>query len=109
MARFERRGFGGRSSSFHERVDIPKPVKVGEEYDVDGADRFRIVGRRDLFQMEIALHGFDPQAAGLHGLEVGAASHERDLSTGCLEARAEIPADAARADDRNSQDGDYRI
>src|SRR2546425_6916061 len=35
MARFERRGFGGRSSSFHERVDIPKPVKVGEEYDVE--------------------------------------------------------------------------
>ena len=37
MARFERRGFGGRSSSFHERAgaDIPKPVKVGEEYDVE--------------------------------------------------------------------------
>jgi predicted RNA-binding protein with TRAM domain len=38
---FERRGFGGRrfgggfSGGFRERVDIPKPVKVGEEYDVE--------------------------------------------------------------------------
>jgi len=34
---FERRGFGGRrfGGGFRERVDIPKPVKVGEEYDVE--------------------------------------------------------------------------
>jgi predicted RNA-binding protein with TRAM domain len=31
--RFERRGFGGKR--FGSRVDIPKPVKVGEEYDVE--------------------------------------------------------------------------
>lgn len=31
--RFERRSFGGRK--FHRRLNIPKPVKVGEEYDVE--------------------------------------------------------------------------
>lgn len=36
MARFERRGFGGgRSRSFGPSVDLPKPVNVGEEYDVE--------------------------------------------------------------------------
>ena len=37
--RFERRGFGGRRfggrSDFGSRDDTPKPVKVGEEYDVE--------------------------------------------------------------------------
>ena len=33
MPRFERRGF--KSRRFGPRVDIPKPVKVGEEYDVE--------------------------------------------------------------------------
>ncbi|MHA1742736.1 MAG: TRAM domain-containing protein [Candidatus Heimdallarchaeota archaeon] len=32
MQRFERRGY---KRGFGSRVDIPKPVKVGEEYDVD--------------------------------------------------------------------------
>jgi len=34
---FERRGFGGRryGGGFRERDDVPKPVKVGEEYDVE--------------------------------------------------------------------------
>jgi len=34
---FERRGFGGRryGGGFRERDDAPKPVKVGEEYDVE--------------------------------------------------------------------------
>jgi predicted RNA-binding protein with TRAM domain len=32
MPRFERRGF---RKSFGPRIDIPKPVKVGEEYDVE--------------------------------------------------------------------------
>lgn len=31
--RFERRGFGQRR--FESRISIPKPVKVGEEYDVE--------------------------------------------------------------------------
>jgi predicted RNA-binding protein with TRAM domain len=35
MPRFERRGFGGRDRSFGPRVDLPKPVNVGEEYDVE--------------------------------------------------------------------------
>lgn len=38
MARFERRGFRGggfRERSFGPRIDLPKPVKVGEEYDVE--------------------------------------------------------------------------
>jgi len=35
MARFERRGFGGRGRSYGPRVDLPKPVNVGEEYDVE--------------------------------------------------------------------------
>lgn len=41
MARFERRGFGGRrfgggfGGGFRERDDTPKPVNVGEEYDVE--------------------------------------------------------------------------
>lgn len=30
---FERRSFGGRR--FGRRINIPKPVKVGEEYDVE--------------------------------------------------------------------------
>ena len=34
MARFERRSFGG-GRRFGPRDDIPKPVKVGEEYDVE--------------------------------------------------------------------------
>jgi predicted RNA-binding protein with TRAM domain len=33
MPRFERRGF--RSRRFEERVSLPKPIKVGEEYDVE--------------------------------------------------------------------------
>lgn len=33
MARFERRGFGGRR--FGPRPNIPKPINVGEEYDVE--------------------------------------------------------------------------
>jgi len=34
---FERRGFGGRrfGGGFRDRDDAPKPVKVGEEYDVE--------------------------------------------------------------------------
>jgi predicted RNA-binding protein with TRAM domain len=32
MPRFGRRGYG---KSFGPRVDIPKPIKVGEEYDVE--------------------------------------------------------------------------
>ena len=42
MARFERRGgfrgggrFGGRSSSFDRGYDVPKPIKEGEEYDIE--------------------------------------------------------------------------
>jgi len=35
MPRFERRGFGGRDRSFGPSVDLPKPVNVGEEYDVE--------------------------------------------------------------------------
>src|SRR3989338_11265672 len=35
MARFERRGFGDRDGSYGPGVDLPKPVKVGEEYDVE--------------------------------------------------------------------------
>jgi len=38
MARFERRGFGGRGGferRFDDRSDMPKPVNVGEEYDVE--------------------------------------------------------------------------
>jgi predicted RNA-binding protein with TRAM domain len=36
MARFERRGFGGgRDRSFGPSADLPKPVNVGEEYDVE--------------------------------------------------------------------------
>jgi len=45
MARFERSGFGGRRGGgfgrsrfgdrFDDRSDVPKPVKVGEEYDVE--------------------------------------------------------------------------
>jgi predicted RNA-binding protein with TRAM domain len=31
MPRFERRGF----KRFGQRVDLPKPIKVGEEYDVE--------------------------------------------------------------------------
>lgn len=33
MVRFERRRFGGRR--FGERVNIPRPVREGEEYDVE--------------------------------------------------------------------------
>lgn len=36
MARFERRSFGGRfGERRYGRIDLPKPVKVGEEYDVE--------------------------------------------------------------------------
>lgn len=37
MQRFERRGYGRRDygRSYGPRDDIPKPVKVGEEYDVE--------------------------------------------------------------------------
>ncbi|MBS3055271.1 MAG: TRAM domain-containing protein [Candidatus Aenigmarchaeota archaeon] len=35
MARFERRGFGDRDRSYGPGVDLPKPVNVGEEYDVE--------------------------------------------------------------------------
>ncbi|MGC8811990.1 MAG: TRAM domain-containing protein [Candidatus Aenigmatarchaeota archaeon] len=31
MPRFERRGF----KKFGQRIDLPKPIKVGEEYDVE--------------------------------------------------------------------------
>lgn len=43
MARFERRGFrgggrsfgGGRSGGFDRGYDVPKPIKEGEEYDIE--------------------------------------------------------------------------
>ena len=35
MARFERRGFGDRDRSYGPSADLPKPVNVGEEYDVE--------------------------------------------------------------------------
>ena len=35
MPRFERRSFGGRGRSFGPSEDLPKPVNVGEEYDVE--------------------------------------------------------------------------
>ena len=38
MPRFERRDFGGRGRSFGPSEDLPKPVNVGEEYDVEIAE-----------------------------------------------------------------------
>ena len=55
--------------------------------------------------MEIALGAGDAEAARAERLEVRAAREERDVDAGRREAAAEVPADAAAADDRDPHRG----
>src|SRR5581483_4685973 len=56
----------------------------------------------DAVDVKISVRALDAQAAGAHGLEVGASRDEGDVGSGCGQASAKVAADAAAADDRDS-------
>ena len=101
-----KRDDGGRR--LHERQQLARgrlgvPQLDAEHHRIDGTDGLGIVGHVDLGQVDRLRAAFDGEPALAHGGKMCAARDEMNISTPLNEPRAEIPADASRAHDRNSQ------
>jgi hypothetical protein len=99
LERYDDAGAHERTHLRRRRVDVPQ--LHAEHRDVDGLERCGIVGHADLRQHDVAGRRLDAQTAGTQRVEVRAACDERHVVTALRELRAEIAADAARADHRD--------
>ena len=74
----------------------------GDEDEVDGSDRRRIVGGVDAGEGHVAERALQPEAVPPQRLEVRAPGDEVDRLAGLRQPRPDIPADAAGAHDRDA-------
>ena len=74
-----------------------------EDDDVGAADGVQVAGRFRL-HLEVAVGADDAQAACLHRREMRASGEEHDVGAYLREPRADVAADRAGADDRDSHE-----